>query len=84
MNFFKIWGNIIAYFSVGLLFLFSPANVSQPLLDQFAPNFAQRVVLHAIYTEASDFRKVQKPGNKGQKNIKISVKFSPRPPRFRS
>ena len=37
MQFFKI--SVILCFAVGLLFLFiSPANFSQPSLDQFAPN----------------------------------------------
>jgi hypothetical protein len=37
----------------------------------------KRVVLHAIYTEASDFRKVQKPGHKGQKTSKFRSNFHP-------
>ena len=57
---------------------FSPESFSQPSVGRFAPNLARSVVWHAIYTESSALRKVQKPGHNGEKTSKNRPNFHTR------
>ena len=65
MQFLKI--SVILCFSVNLLYFFIPRIFLSRLSTDLRQIWYERAFLHAIYTEQSDFIKVQKPGHDGQK-----------------
>jgi hypothetical protein len=67
MQFLKI--SVILYFSVDLFFFLWRAFLSRLSID-LHQIWHERVLLYAIYTEASFLRKVKKPGHNGQKALK--------------
>ena len=73
MQFFKI--SIILFFSVDLLYFFIPRIFLSRLSTDLHQIWHESIFLHAIYTEESDFRKVQKPGDNGQKTSKNRLNF---------
>ena len=74
MQFFKI--SVILCFSVNLLyFFFLPIIFLSRLWTDLHQIWHERVFLRAIYTEESDFRKVQKLGHDGQKASKNRSNF---------
>ena len=77
MNFFKI--SVILCFSVGsfLYFFFLRTNFLSRLSADSHQIWPERVFLHAIYTEESDFWKVKKPGHDGQKTSKNRSFYRP-------
>ena len=80
MKFFKIWGNIILFcwFAFFFFFFFTPANVSQPFLDQFAPNLAQTCRLACDLYWGEQFSKSSKTrSQRPKKHRNVGQFFAP-------